>query len=95
MKRKYELVVILDSEVATEGQGKLITRIKSLISDAGGEVKLAKDLGEKQFAYPINKKKTGFYWLANFLAEQKNIPNLKQKLRLEDKVIRYLLIGVE
>lgn len=95
MKRNYELAVILDSEVKAEEQEETVSRVKKIISNANGELISSKDWGKKEFAYPVNKKLSGVYFLFEYAAEPQTVASVKQKLQLEEKIIRYLLTVVE
>lgn len=84
----------MDSELKTEEQEKLVAEIKDILSQVGAEIGSAKDWGKKEFAYPINKKREGFYWLFSFSCLSSKIGDLKQKLQLKNKIVRYLLTEV-
>lgn len=94
MKRKYELVVIFEPEIKAEEKEKLLTNFKKLIA-LKGKILEEKDWGRKQLAYPIRKLGMGvFYWFS-FESEIENLKNLEGKLKLEDKILRYLIIKIE
>ncbi len=91
MKRTYELVVILDSEIKTDEQEQTVSLVKKMISSAKAELVSSGDWGKKEFAYPIDKKTSGRYLLLEFQAEPSDLLSLRQKLQLEEKIFRYLL----
>ena len=93
--KNYELVAILGSEIKTEDQEKLVTRIKKIITDAGGKITVSDTWGKKDFAYLIKKTGSGDYFYFEFSSEPLAINSLKQKLQLEEKILRYLLTVVE
>ncbi|MGB9637596.1 MAG: 30S ribosomal protein S6 [Microgenomates group bacterium] len=92
MERKYDLVVILDPEIPTEEQEKLLTKIKKFITDFDGKLLKEKKWGKSELAYPISKKKVGFFMEFSFSFSPTNIRFLKQKLQAEEKILRYLLV---
>lgn len=99
----YELTLILDPDLTTDAQKKLIAKIKKLIEDpptrqpAGekGKVEKTDDLGKKDFAYPITKKTFGYYYLLIFSVSKEAIIIIDKKIKLEEGVLRYLLIKRE
>lgn len=93
MNRNYELVVILDPELKTEEQGRVLGKIEKAISDAEGKISQKKDWGTKELAYPIAKRRTGIFCWFLFSLPAEKISALKQKLVLEEKILRYLLIN--
>lgn len=95
MNRNYDLVVILDSEIKTEEQEKLLSKIKKIVSDAEGKVSEVKEWGKKQLAYPVSKKETGLFVEIKFSLPTQSTPFLRQKLQIEEKILRYLLVVEE
>ena len=95
MNRNYELVVVLDPDVSTEEQENLLAKIKKTISDGEGKISTLKDWGKKEFTFPIAKKRSGFYHVLNFSFPVSSTSSLKQRLNLEEKIVRYLLITNE
>jgi len=94
MNRNYEMVVILSPELSAAEQEKLLEKIKKQITDSEGKVSPAKELGKKDLAYPIKKKKEGVFYLLEFSAPTTFLPSLRPKLLLEENVLRYLVIGL-
>lgn len=91
IKRKYELVAIFEPDIKTEEKEKLLQLIKKSVA-ASGKVLEDKEWGKKELASPIKKQKMGvFCWLA-FEMEAKAMVDLEKKLKLEEKIIRYLLV---
>jgi len=95
MNRNYELVVILDPEMKAEEQEKLLAKIKKFIADAGGKISTSKEWGKKELAFPIAKSGAGVFHLLNLIASTTFIPSLRQKLKLEEKILRFLLVAEE
>ncbi|MBU2577460.1 30S ribosomal protein S6 [Patescibacteria group bacterium] len=95
MNRNYELVVILDLDEKGEEQEKLLSKIKKYITDAEGKIEKEKDWGKKELAYPINKKGAGVFHIFNFSAPSGSVLSFRQRMQLEEKVLRYLLIASE
>ncbi|RJR23768.1 30S ribosomal protein S6 [Candidatus Microgenomates bacterium] len=91
----YEMVVILDPEIKGEEQEKLLSKIKKFITDAEGKVAKEKDWGKKELAYPIKKRNAGIFHILNFSAPSPSLSSLRQRIELEDKVLRYLMIASE
>ena len=89
----YELVVIFSSELASEEQKKIITKIVKTVDDAKGKVVASDDWGKKTLAYPIKKNTEGFYWFFKISALEPVAVSLGNLLKVEDKVIRYLLVN--
>ena len=62
-------------------------------SAAGGSIHGRPDWwGKRQFAYPINRKETGYYLVVEALAAGGALDELERTLRLADDVVRHKLI---
>jgi len=90
--RKYRLVLILKRALDKKAADKVVADVKKL----AGEVKNEKltELGEKKFAYKIKKEQSGNYIVWEFEAEKVS-SELEAKLRLNDDVLRHLLVRLD
>ncbi|HIE44020.1 MAG TPA: 30S ribosomal protein S6 [Candidatus Omnitrophica bacterium] len=85
----YELTLICKPDLKEEKQKKVIEGLKKII----GGTKVKVDLwGKRPLAYDIKKKKEGVYYLLSFEAKPEILPTLEKELRLEEDVIRYLIV---
>ena len=91
----YELTMILDSDLTSENQKKLLEKFKKLIEDGKGKIVKQDDLGKKELAYPINKKKMGVYFFWEVKISAIDIRQLDKKLKFEEGVMRHLIIRKE
>jgi small subunit ribosomal protein S6 len=88
----YELTMILDPDLTSENQKKLLEKFKKLIEDSKGKISKQDDLGKKELAYPINKKKNGAYFFWEVQTSAESIRQLDKKLKIEDGIMRHLII---
>lgn len=92
--KDYELTLVIDPDLTSENQKKLISTIKKTIDDLNGRIKEENEWGKKELAYPIKKRTSGFYFsfLVNF---PESIPGeLFNKLK-QEAILRYLLVKLE
>ena len=66
--------------------------VKKLITDSKGEVGEIEEWGKKTLQFEIAKESSANYYLINFEADQKTLPSLSSKLRMQDDLIRFLII---
>lgn len=90
--QSYELVFILTPELEGQGQ-KEINKLEELITSLKGKVKKKEVWGKKTLAYPIKKLKEGIYVKFDLSFPPENIKEWENKIKLEEKIIRYLLIN--
>lgn len=93
--KDYELTLVIDPDLTSANQKKLITKIKKIITDLKGKVEKTNEWGRKELAYPIKKKSVGYYFLLEIKLPEKLPAEVDKKLRLEEGVIRYLLVKKE
>ena len=91
---KYEVMHIIDGDTEESKIEELISMVSSIINDGGKEVKTDK-WGMKRFAYPINYKNEGYYVLTSFEAEPDFPKELDRRLKIEEKIIRHMIVNQE
>lgn len=93
-KVRYELLYIIPNKF-TEDEAKAIDeKIKGQIVSSSGEVVYSEDWGKKKLAYQIESYNYGYYKLAEFDLEGKNLRELDNFLRLSNDVLRHQIIRV-
>ena len=90
--RNYDLLFILDPAMDEAARNQMIETVKGIIN-ADGEAGEADLWGAKKLAYPINKKKDGFYVLIPFKASAELPKELDRRLKISDNVIRHIIIN--
>ena len=91
--RNYEGVFIINPDLSNEASKGVVTQLQELVTKNGGRVEGLQEWGKKRLAYKINKKHEGSYVILNFQLDSKHAKKLEQSLRLNDQLIRYLLIN--
>ena len=91
--RNYEGVFIISPELSNDSSKGVVAQIQELVSKNGGRVDGIQEWGKKRLAYKIKKKQEGNYVIMNFQLESKSVKKLEQTLRLNDHLLRFLLIN--
>ena len=89
---KYELTVVFhpnlgDDEVAAEFE-----RLKEILARFGGVVEKVDEWGRRRLAYEIAKVNEGVYYIVTFDGEAGVPAEVEARLRINEKVIRYLIV---
>lgn len=93
MTRAYELMVIIDGDVDDAKAQSWVKTVTEAIKTAGGAIHGKPDWwGKRPFAYPINKKESGYYLVVEATAEGGALDELERQLRLADDIVRHKLI---
>lgn len=88
---KYELMVIVSSEIGSAAVNKRLAAIKKSL-EKHGEVFFEDVWGERDLAYTIKKQDKGHYAVFNFTYKPEKLLELETMLRLEPEVLRHLII---
>jgi small subunit ribosomal protein S6 len=90
--RNYELVIVLDGK-ATSAKKKTVTeKLEKMVTSLKGKFGEVKDWGVKELAYKIGKSDSGAYLLIQTEMNGAGAKEISNKLRLENDIIRYLLV---
>ncbi|ASZ08841.1 30S ribosomal protein S6 [Mesoplasma chauliocola] len=92
MLRKYEAMFILDQD--TQDVNALSSRMIDIISKDGKVIE-KNDLGLIEFAYKINHKKKGHYFVVIVEATAEAIKEFERIANIEKSVVRTLIINTE
>ncbi|MBA7548352.1 30S ribosomal protein S6 [subsurface metagenome] len=89
--RSYEVTLAINPQLEDEELSSLLNKLKKLITDAKGEITKTDKWGKRKLAYEIKDFTEAIYVVLNFSADKKIIPEFERVVKLEEKVIRYLL----
>uniref|UniRef100_UPI0023A2FEA6 30S ribosomal protein S6 n=1 Tax=Candidatus Palauibacter polyketidifaciens TaxID=3056740 RepID=UPI0023A2FEA6 len=91
--RDYEIVYIFRVSLTSEEIEAKLKRYQAIITaDGSGEVTASVHWGKRQLAYPIQKQPNGYYVVARFTSSPDPLQELERALKLEDDVLRYLIV---
>ena len=94
-KRTYELVFIVDPDVADDEVMKLSEGVQKIITGQGGSITKTEMMGKRQLAYEINHKKNGTYVLLEIEGSGAEIAEVERRMRVNDQILRYMTIRVD
>jgi len=86
----YEILLLLDPDLAEEPQAEVITRVRDLIEKGGGTFTRHDAWGKRKLAYEIDKKTDGSYHLLLFSAPPETLDEVSRVLKIDDHVMRHL-----
>ncbi|MBX3296169.1 MAG: 30S ribosomal protein S6 [Acidobacteria bacterium] len=93
--RTYEVMYIVDPDVASDKVAKLNEAVGKLVEKEGGTVVKMEDIGRRELAYAINKKNEGHYVLFEIEGTGQEIAELERRMRVNDMIVRYLTVRVD
>ena len=89
--RKYELMLAINPQFEEEELASLIEKVKKIISKEKGEVTNINKWGKRRLAYEIEDFTEAIYVVMKFNIDELSISEFERVLKLEEKIIRYLL----
>jgi len=93
--RTYEVMYIVNPDTADDKIAKLNEAVENLIKKEGGNVVKIDDIGRRRLAYPIEKKKEGYYVLFEIEGTGQEIAELERRMRVNDMIIRFMTVRVD
>jgi len=91
----YELTYILNSVISEEQIADLVSRVDKYITENGGRILDKEVWGTQRLAYPIEKKRNGYYVDMTFEAPTELIARLERAMEINDNVLRYLTLRMD
>ncbi len=90
--KNYELVLVFSLSKGEEAVEALKAKFSEMISKNGtlGEVD---EWGKRKLAYPINYETEGYYYIAQFSADENFPAELDRVINITDGVLRSLIVA--
>jgi len=90
--KKYELIFILRADQPEGEMEARVKRVKDILGAHSGEVTQENHWGVRRLAYEIEYESRGNYMFLKFKSEGTAVAELDKFLRLDDKVLRHLIV---
>jgi small subunit ribosomal protein S6 len=91
----YESVVIFNAALEEEQIQAAISRTQEAIQTNGGTITETENWGRKRLAYPIQKSKSGYYYVLRYSTVPESISKIERFFFLEEAIIRYLTVKLD
>ena len=83
----YEFVFITKSD-----EKSLLKNTEQLIAGFGGTITKQDSWGKQPFAYKMNGLTEGYYFVWQISFDSRNVKDFKNKLNLDEGILRYLVL---
>lgn len=93
--RNYESLYIIHPEVVADDLTAMVEKFQKVLTDQGAEIYNLDNWGVRKLAYPINKVERGCYVQTLFSAEPQVIAEYERRMRLDEKVLRFLTVKID
>ncbi|HVW89389.1 MAG TPA: 30S ribosomal protein S6 [Gaiellaceae bacterium] len=85
----YEIMLLLDPELAEERANEVIQRIRDSVESSGGSWDGHEPWGRRRLAYEIDHKGEAVYHLLLFTAPVETLDEITRVLKITDGVLRH------
>ena len=93
--RNYESLYIIHPEVVGDELAAMEEKFQKVLTDQAAEINKLDNWGVRKLAYPIQKVERGCYVQTLFSAEPEVIAEFERRLRLDEKILRFLTVRYE
>ena len=94
-KHTYELTYIVNSVISDEQVKDMVSRGTAYVKANAGEIIEVDEWGARRLAFPIQKKRNGYYVNMYFKAPGELIPRLERAMEIDDNILRYLTLRMD
>jgi small subunit ribosomal protein S6 len=92
MQRSYETVVVIDPSIGDQEVEQQIEKLTQLVAQDEGQVTEVQRWGRRKIAYEIRGKGEGYFAMLRFTAKPAQIPALERACRLNESILRHLVL---
>jgi small subunit ribosomal protein S6 len=93
--RNYESLYIIHPEVVADELTAMVEKFQTILTEQGAEIHNLDNWGVRKLAYPIKKVERGCYVQTLFRAEPQVIAEYERRMRLDEKVLRFLTVKLD
>ena len=88
----YETLYVIKPDLEDEVRAALIQKFSAIITDNSGEIESVDEWGKRKLAYAIDYISEGYYVLVNFKAQPELPAELERNFKINDNIMRYIVI---
>lgn len=88
----YESAVLINAALDDQQIEAILSRIKDIIINNGGQIRELENWGRKRLAYPVDKSKIGYYAIYRFDAPGDIVAKLERIYSLDEQILRFMTL---
>ena len=93
--RGYEALIILKAAGTEQDVAHSASQLEEPIKKLGGRIESSQGWGRRKLAFRILRNTEGYYHLVRFTAPTARLDELKRLFRLNDVIVRFLILTAE
>ena len=95
MTKQYEAMMILKTAGTEQDVARHAAKLEEPIKKVGGQVAQNQAMGRRRLAFRIARQTEGYYYCVRFQAPAERIEELERQWRLNETVIRFMLLAAD
>lgn len=91
----YELMYIINPVLNEDQTKDIVQRVTQYLSENGAHVENVDERGSQRLAYPIEKKRNGYYVVVNFrmpVVQNGGLQKMERALIINDDIMRHMVL---
>lgn len=91
----YEMMYIINPVLNEDQTKDIVQRVTQYLSENGASVETVEERGSQRLAYPIEKKRNGYYVVVNFrmpTGANAGLQKIERALIINDDIMRHLVL---
>jgi small subunit ribosomal protein S6 len=88
----YEIMLMLDPELAEDRQGEIVARVRETVEKQGGTWVGADAWGRRKLAYEIDHRGEAVYHVLHFDSDAATLAEITRVLRITDGALRHMAV---
>jgi small subunit ribosomal protein S6 len=93
--RRYEAFIILKPAGTDQDLAQATAKLEDVVQRLGGRVARSESFGRRRLAFRIGRQTEGHYHLLQFDAPTQQVAELERLLRLNETVVRFIILSEE
>jgi small subunit ribosomal protein S6 len=91
----YEIVTIVDPQIADDDVPKTSEKINEFITSRGGSIARVQRWGRRRLAYPIQRQTEAHYLLTTYSLEPEHASELEADLVLAQEILKHMIVKLD
>jgi small subunit ribosomal protein S6 len=89
------VLYIIRPDVEEEEYAQVVSKFEQAVAESGGTVTNVDEWGSRPFAYEIEHYDKGYYVLMTFTLDADKLPELDERFKLDDRILRHQIVRLE
>lgn len=90
--KKYEIMYIVKADLDEAARKAEVEKLHAILTGKGANITNVNEWGLREFAYPINEMKKGYYVVIKVTADDAALKEFVRLAKIDQNVVRHLIM---